>query len=57
MKSFIWRFVTDRSGAISFEDGLTIFSLTIGFVAALALMNGTVVQLFAAIFGMLPGAR
>jgi len=31
--------------------------LTIGFIAALALMNGTVVQLFAAIFGMLPGAR
>jgi Flp pilus assembly pilin Flp len=57
MKSFIWRFVTDQSGAIRFEDGLTIFSLTIGFIAALALMNGTVVQLFAAIFGMLPGAR
>jgi Flp pilus assembly pilin Flp len=57
MKSFIWRFVTDQSGAISFEDGLTIFSLTIGFIAALARMNGTVVQLFAAIFGMLPGAR
>ena len=57
MKSFVWRFVTDQSGAISFEDGLTIFSLTVGFIAALALMNGTVVQLFAAIFGMLPGTR
>jgi len=57
MKSFILRFVTDQSGAISFEDGLTISSLTIGSIAALALMNGTVVQLFAAIFGMLPGAR
>ena len=57
MKSFIWRFVTDQSGAMSFEDGLTIFSLTIGFIAAFALMNGTVVQLFATIFGMLPGAR
>jgi Flp pilus assembly pilin Flp len=51
------RFVTDQSGALSFEDGLAIFSLTIGFIAALVLMNGTVVQLFAAIFGMLPGAR
>ncbi len=54
MKSSIWRLVTDQSGAISFEDGLTIFSLTIGFIAALALLNGTVVQLFAVIFGMLP---
>lgn len=57
MKSFIWRFATDQSGAIGFEDGLTIFSLTIGFIAAFALMNSTVVQLFATIFGMLPGAR
>jgi pilus assembly protein CpaC len=32
MKSSIWRFVTDQSGAIGFEDGLTIFSLTMGFV-------------------------
>jgi hypothetical protein len=39
MKSFIWRFVTDQTGAVSFEDGLTIFSLTIGFIAALALME------------------
>jgi Flp pilus assembly pilin Flp len=57
MKSVIWRFVTDQSGAMSFEDGLTIFSLTVGFIAAFALMNSTVVQLFATIFGMLPGAR
>jgi Flp pilus assembly pilin Flp len=57
MRSFIWRFVTNQSGALGFEDGLTIFSLTIGFIAALALLNGTVVQLFAAIFGMLPGSR
>ena len=55
MKGFIWRFVTEQSGALGFEDGLTIFSLTIGFVVALALMHGTVVQLFATIFGMLPG--
>jgi hypothetical protein len=41
MKSYIWRFVTDESGDI---DGLTIFSLTIGFIAAIALLNGTVVQ-------------
>jgi Flp pilus assembly pilin Flp len=54
MKSSIWRFVTDQSGAMGFEDGLTIFSLTIGFIAALVLLNGTVVQLFAVIFGMLP---
>jgi len=53
MKSYIWRFVTDESGDGDI-DGLTIFSLTIGFIAALALLNGTVVQLFAAIFGMLP---
>ena len=52
MKSFIWRFATNQSGALGFEDGLTIFSLTIGFIAALALLNGTVVQLFAAIFGI-----
>ena len=39
MKSFIWRFVTDQSGALSFEDGLTIFSLTIGFIAAFALIT------------------
>jgi len=55
MKSFIRHFVTDQSGALGFEDGLTIFSLTIGFVVALALMHGTVVQLFATIFGMFPG--
>ena len=51
MKSYIWRFVTDEFGDI---DGLTIFSLTVGFIAAIALLNGTVVQLYAAIFGMLP---
>ncbi len=51
MKSYIWRFVKDESGDI---DGLTIFPLTIGFIAAIALLNSTVVQLFAAIFGMLP---
>jgi Flp pilus assembly pilin Flp len=57
MKSFVSGFVKNESGALSFEDGLTIFSLTVGFVAALALMNGTIVQLFAIIFGVLPGAR
>jgi hypothetical protein len=54
MKSFIWRFVTDQSGALDFEDGLTIFSLTIGFIIAFALMNSTVVELFASILA-LPG--
>jgi Flp pilus assembly pilin Flp len=57
MKSFVSGFVKNESGALSFEDGLTIFSLTVGFVAALALMNGTIVQLFAIISGVLPGAR
>ncbi len=51
MKSFIWRFVTDESGEI---DGLTVFSLTIGFIAAIALLNGTVVRLCDAVFGMIP---
>jgi hypothetical protein len=35
-------------------DALTVFSLIIGFIAAITMLNGTVVQLFAAIFGMLP---
>ena len=47
----IWCFVTDESGDM---DALTVFSLIIGFIAAIAMLNGTVVQLFAAIFGMLP---
>ncbi len=57
MKRVIARFFADQSGAINFEDGLTIFSLTVGFIAALVLLNGTVVQLYAAIFGMLPGSH
>jgi Flp pilus assembly pilin Flp len=55
MKSFIRRFMTDQSGALTFEDGLTIFCLTVGFIAALVLMNGTFVELYARIFGLLPG--
>ena len=55
MKSFIARFVTDQSGAVDFEDGLTVVSLIIGFICAIALMHSTVVQLYAAVFGMLPG--
>ena len=47
----IWCFFTDESGDM---DGLTVFSLTVGFAAAIWLLNGTVVQLFAAVFGMLP---
>ena len=54
MRSFIWRFVTNQSGALGFEDGLTIFSLTIGFIAALALLNGTVVQLLLPFSGCFP---
>ena len=57
MRSFIWRFFTNQSGALGFEDGLTIFSLTIGFIAALALLNGTVVQPFLLPFsGCFPAA-
>ncbi len=51
MKRFIWRFVTGESGDI---DGLTIFTLTVGFIAAFVLLNGTVGQLFATVFGMIP---
>jgi Flp pilus assembly pilin Flp len=57
MKNFVARFIRNQSGAVSLEDGLTIFSLTIGFIGALALMNGTFVQLYASIFGMLPGSH
>ena len=55
MKSCIARFVTDQSGAVDFEDGQTVVSLIIGFICAIALMYSTVVQLYAAVFGMLPG--
>jgi Flp pilus assembly pilin Flp len=57
MKTLICGFVQDESGAISFEDGLTVFSLTVGFIAALALMNGTIVELYATIFRHLPGVH
>lgn len=57
MKSFIARFVRNQSGAVSLEDGLTIFCLTIGFAASLASMNATFVRLYALIFEMLPGYR
>ena len=54
MKILFSRFVENQSGAISFEDSLTVFSLTIGFIAALVLMNATVVRLYEGIFGLLP---
>jgi hypothetical protein len=38
----IWCFVTDESGDM---DALTVFSLIIGFIAAITMLNGTVVQL------------
>lgn len=57
MKNSLARFVTNQSGAVSFDDGLTIFSLTVGFVGALVLLNGTFVRLYASIFGMLPGSH
>ena len=55
MKTFIARFVADQSGAVDFEDGLTVVSLIVGFICAIGLMHSTVVQLYASIFGMLPG--
>ena len=55
MKTLLCGFVRNECGAISFEDGLTVFSLTVGFIAALALMNGTIVELYATIFRHLPG--
>jgi Flp pilus assembly pilin Flp len=55
MKNLIARFVTDQSGAVEFEDGLTVFAMIVGFICAIALLHGTVVQLYAAVFGMLPG--
>lgn len=57
MKSFIWHFVRNESGVLSFEDGLTVVSLTIGVIAVLALMNSTAVQLYAELVRMLPGLR
>jgi Flp pilus assembly pilin Flp len=55
MKSVIARFVMDESGAVDFEDGLTVFAMIIGFIFALGLMYATIVQLFATVSGMLPG--
>jgi Flp pilus assembly pilin Flp len=55
MKSFIARFVADQSGAVDFEDGLTAFAMICGFIVALALMNFTIIQLWGAIAGLLPG--
>jgi len=57
MKTLFCGFVQNERGAVSFEDGLAVFSLTVGFIAALALMNGTIVELYAAIFRHLPGVR
>ena len=36
--------VEDQCGVIDFEDGLTVVSLTVGFIAAFALLNGTLVR-------------
>ena len=57
MKTLFCGSVQNERGAVSFEDGLTVFSLTVGFIAALALMNGTIVELYATIFRHLPGVR
>jgi len=53
MKSLIAHFVRDQSGAITFDDGLFALLFGIGFIVALALMNLTMGELYAAIFGML----
>jgi hypothetical protein len=55
MKTLITRFVTDQSGAVDFDDGFTVFVMIFGFIAALALMNATYVQLYAAVSEVLPG--
>jgi Flp pilus assembly pilin Flp len=55
MKRLIARFVTDQSGAVEFEDGLTVVALVVGFICAIGLLHETVVQLYVAVFGMLPG--
>jgi Flp pilus assembly pilin Flp len=57
MKNLICRFVEDQSGAMDFEDGLTAVSLTVGFIAAFVLLNGTFVRLYEAVFSLLPGSR
>jgi Flp pilus assembly pilin Flp len=54
MKTLFFRFAANESGALSFEDSLTVFSLTIGFIAAFVLMNSTIVRLYEEIFGLLP---
>ena len=57
MKNLICRFVEDQSGAMDFEDGLTAVSLTVVFIAAFVLLNGTFVRLYEAVFSLLPGVR
>ena len=57
MKNLICRFVEDQSGAMDFEDGLTAVSLTVGFIAAFVLLNGTFVRLYEAVFSLLPWVR
>jgi hypothetical protein len=42
---------------MDFEDGLTAVSLTVGFIAAFVLLNGTFVRLYEAVFSLLPGSR
>jgi|GraSoiStandDraft_44_1057316.scaffolds.fasta_scaffold481262_2 Flp pilus assembly pilin Flp len=54
MKTLFFRFAANESGALSFEDSLTVFSLTIGFIAAFVLMNSTIVRLYEGIFRLLP---
>ena len=57
MKTLLSRFVEDQSGAIDFEDGLTVVSLVVGFIAAFTLLNGTFVRLYETVFSLLPGVR
>jgi len=57
MRSLLSGFVKNQSGALSLEDGLTVLTLTIGFAALLALMNSTIVELYAAILSVFPGTH
>jgi Flp pilus assembly pilin Flp len=56
-KTLFCRFVENQSGALSLEDTLTVFSLTIGFIIAFAVMKGTLARLYESIFSSLPGLR
>jgi Flp pilus assembly pilin Flp len=53
MKSILTRFVSDQSGAVAIEDGLTALLLTLGFMASVYSMNATIGGVYARIFSLL----